>query len=184
MSGRERGTERELKFAVTDLEDVRRRLGELGAERLATATFEDNRIFDRDGELHTRHELLRLREDGHGARLTFKGVPSFEEGVKIREELEVTVSSAEETALLLERLGFVPVRRYQKEREEWRLGECQVALDHTPIGDFVEFEGGDAAGAARRCGFEPATAETRSYLDLYDNHRRAHPAEPPDMLFS
>jgi len=184
MSEQERGTERELKFATADLEDVRRRLRELGAEQKTAAMFEDNRIFDHRGELRARRELLRLRLDDHGARLTFKGVPRFDGGVKIREELEVEVSDAAEITLLLERLGYEPVRRYQKKREEWHLGACAVALDHTPIGDFVEFEGAEAASAARRCGFEPATAEVRSYLDLYDDHRRSHPSAPPDMLFS
>ena len=46
---------------------------------------------------------------------------------------------------LLVRLGYRVVRRYEKVREEWQLGATMVALDHTPIGDFVEFEGDDAA---------------------------------------
>ncbi len=58
-----------------------------------------------------------------------------------------------------------------------------MALDHTPIGDFVEFEGDDAVQAAARMGFDPATAERRSYLRLYEDWRRDHPELPADMMF-
>ena len=45
---------------------------------------------------------------------------------------------------MLEELGFVPIFRYQKRRESWRLGECRVELDEPPrIGLFVEIEGPD-----------------------------------------
>jgi hypothetical protein len=75
------------------------------------------------------------------------------------------------------------VTRYQKYREEWRLGALTVALDHTPVGDFVEFEGGGAEKVATRCGFALADAERRSYLRLYRDHRAEHPDAPPDMVF-
>jgi adenylate cyclase class 2 len=178
------GTERELKFGDADLDAVRRRLRRLGAVRTSEPSREDNRIFDRGGELRARGEVLRLREDGRGVRLTWKGPPRFEAEVKVREEREIGVSDATEAAALLERLGFEVVRRYQKEREEWRLGGCDVALDRTPLGDFVELEGEDAAEQARRCGFETAAAERRSYLELWDEHRRQKPDVPPDMLLS
>lgn len=184
MPPAEQGTERELKFPSGDLDAVRTRLRRLGAERLSAAAFEDNRVFDRQGELRARGEILRLRQDGHGVRLTFKGAPSYEGGLKVRVEREISVSDAAETAALLEGLGYEVVRRYQKEREEWRLGGSEVAVDHTPMGDFVEFEGADAAEQARSCGFEPSVAERRSYLELWEAHRERHPEAPADMLFS
>jgi predicted adenylyl cyclase CyaB len=140
-------------------------------------------VFDRRDELYGSGRLLRLRSDAQGSRVTFKGPPRFEEGVKIREEIEVAVGHAEQMRDLLVRLGYRVVRRYEKVREEWRLVGTQVALDHTPIGDFVEFEGEDAAATAARCGFDPAAAERRSYLRLYEDWRRDHPEFPPDMVF-
>ena len=68
-------------------------------------------------------------------------------------------------------------------REEWRIGGVTIALDHTPIGDFVEFEGESADRVARRCGFDPDTAERRNYLELYDAHRRENPGATVDMVF-
>ena len=113
-------------------------------------------MFDRRDELFGSSRLLRLRTDGSGCRLTFKGPPRFEENLKVRDEIEVTVAHAEAMRDLLVRLGYRVVRRYEKVREEWQLGATTVALDHTPIGDFVEFEGDDAAQAAARWASIPA----------------------------
>ena len=178
-----KGVERELKFNCADLEAVRERLADLGAEREAAAAFEDNLVFDRDGELKQAGCVLRLRSDRHGARLTFKGPPTFEEGVKVRDEREITVSDAGAARALLESLDYAVSQRYQKMREEWRLGSVVAALDHTPVGDYVEFEGGKAAQVAQRCGFEVEKAERRSYLRIYDDHLRENPDASPQMVF-
>ena len=177
--------ERELKFALSgqSLDDVRQRLVAAGAQRKRAAARECNWVFDRRDELFGSSRLLRLRTDGSGCRLTFKGPPRFEENLKVRDEIEVTVAHAEAMRDLLVRLGYRVVRRYEKVREEWQLGATTVALDHTPIGDFVEFEGDDAAQAAARMTFDPGTAERRSYLRLYEDWRRDHPELPADMMF-
>jgi adenylate cyclase class 2 len=175
--------ERELKFAAADHDALRRRLEELGARRVSDYDFEDNRVFDRRGELKDSRSVLRLRTDRKGNRLTFKGPPSFEQGVKVRLELESRVEEAEQVAAILGRLGFEAVTRYQKRRQTWQLGEVMVALDRTPIGDFAEFEGGKASAVARACGLDPDVAEERSYLELYRDWRRHHPDASSDMVF-
>ncbi|HEX2466229.1 MAG TPA: class IV adenylate cyclase [Thermoanaerobaculia bacterium] len=177
--------ERELKFALAgqSLDEVRQRLAEAGAQRKRAAARECNWVFDRRDELFGSSRLLRLRTDGSGCRLTFKGPPRFEENLKVRDEIEVTVAHAEAMRDLLVRLGYRVVRRYEKVREEWQLGGVTVALDHTPIGDFVEFEGDDAVQAATRMAFDPGTAERRSYLRLYEDWRRDRPELPADMMF-
>ncbi len=124
-----------------------------------------------------------MRSDAHGARLTFKGPARFEEGVKVRVEHETRVEEVDAARRILESLGYRVERRYQKYREEWQLGGVRVALDHTPIGDFVEFEGEGAERLARRFGFEPASAEPRNYLQLYTDYRGRHPDAPADMIF-
>lgn len=175
--------ERELKFRVSDLEQLRERLRELSAERNGGATLEDNLIFDRADELEGQGHVLRLRSDGRGARLTFKGPARFEGGVKIRSERETAVETPGEVQAIFEALGYQVVRRYQKMREEWQLGSVVISLDHTPIGDFVEFEGDKAEAVARRCGFSPDQAEMRSYLRLYLDYLAANPDAPADMMF-
>src|SRR6185312_7543156 len=133
--------EREIKFPRVELDKLRDRLIELEAERSGPSAFEDNWILDRDEELLSTGRILRLRTDGGRARLTFKGPMHIEGNVKVREE-----------------------------REEWQLGGVTIALDHTPIGDFAEFEGDGAETVAKRCGFDPDKAERRSYLRLYEDY--------------
>ncbi len=175
--------ERELKFAQVDLEKLRERLLELEAERAAPGSLEDNWILDRGGELEAAACILRLREDGRGALVTFKGAARFEGTLKVRRELEVRVDDALQARAIFESLGYRVVRRYQKIREEWRLGSESIALDHTPIGDFVEFEGERAEVIARRCGFDPTKADLRTYLRLYEDYLATHPEAPADMVF-
>ncbi len=175
--------EREIKFPRVELEKLRERLIELEAERVGPGAFEDNWILDRGEELREAGQILRLRTDGGRARLTFKGPMSLEGNVKVREEREVGIENAEEAMALLGNLGFQVVRRYQKVREEWHLGGVTIALDHTPIGDFAEFEGDGAETVAKRCGFDPQKAERRSYLRLYEDYLKEHPDAPPEMVF-
>lgn len=181
--GKKPQTERELKFAGVELDFLRSRLLELEAERVGPPADEDNWILDRDGELRSTGAVLRIRKDGQGCLVTFKGPASFEGATKVRRELEMRLADAEDALVLFEALGYHVEKRYQKIREEWRLGAETICLDHTPIGDFVEFEGSKAEAVAKRCGFDPATAVRKSYLMLYEDHLLAHPDAPKEMVF-
>lgn len=176
--------ERELKFVEVEHDRLRDRLIEMEAERLWSSSLEENWIYDRKGELEGRGCVLRLRGDSQGAWLTFKGPAEFDDATKVRDELETRIDDPEAMRSILLGLGYRLVRRYEKKRETWRVGGVTVALDHTPIGDFAEFEGEAAEALAKRMGFDPTTAEKRNYLHLYDDYLRAHPDAPRDMTFA
>jgi len=143
--------ELEAKLKVDDLDAVRRRLREVGAERCG-AVVETNTIFDdRDRSLLAADAGLRVRGirplDGAGppATVTYKG-PRQPGALKRRTEIEVTVGDPDAMAALLESVGMIRVLRFQKRRESWRLGGCCVELDEVPrLGRFVEIEGPDDA---------------------------------------
>ena len=175
--------EREIKIAVDGLEAVRQRLTELGADCFAEASRERNSIFDRDGEIYPKGKALRLRVDGRGVLLTFKGRARYEDGVKVRQEIETRVEDAEGMRGVLEALGYRRTTGYEKVREEWRLDSAVIALDHTPIGDFVEVEAADPAAVAERLGLDLRKAKTASYLRLYAEHRALNPDAPEEMSF-
>jgi adenylate cyclase class 2 len=101
--------------------------------------------------------------------LTYKGARRVQDGLKIREEIETEVKDADALQLLLERLGFRPVFRYQKYRETWSLHDQTVVVDETPIGDFVEIEGAREGihRVAEALGFSRADYLTDSYVALF-----------------
>ena len=186
--------EREIKIAVAGLDAVRERLVAAGAVLHREASLETNQVFDRldapaDRLLRARRELLRLRSDGSGNRLAYKSAPRFEGHVKERLEHEFEVGDPKAACLLLEALGFGVAVRYEKVRESWFLDGCEVSLDRTPMGDFVEVEqvrvdlaAGGLETVCRRLRLDPAESLEKSYLALYRDHRSGRPELPEDMV--
>jgi adenylate cyclase class 2 len=181
-----RRDEIEIKVPCADLGAAREKLLGLGATAQTPLHFESNDLYDNSaGGLADSGRALRLRRAGGAAFLTVKGPAHFEGGVKIREERETRVSDPEETAAILAFLCLAPRFRYEKRREEWAIEGCAVALDETPIGNFVEVEGDPPA--IRRVvvalGLDFADAIPYSYAKLYTERRKKDPALPPDMVF-
>lgn len=179
------GNEIEIKLPAPDLEAVRGCLRESGARLVAPRHFEANDLYDdSEGSIGKRGCALRLRRTPDGALLTFKGPAQFAGGVKTREERETAVADPDELDRILTGLGYRPRFRYEKDREEWTLERCVVALDETPIGSFVEVEGDptEIRGVLPRLGLDPADALPYSYAELYSRRRREDPSLPADML--
>jgi adenylate cyclase class 2 len=184
MTASDSSEESEIKIPVPDLAPIRGRLAD--AERISDRHDESNLLFDdANGSLGRARNVLRLRRARGRAVLTFKGPAAFEGAVKRREELETEVGDPETFQRVLERLGFLRKFRYDKRREEFRVEGCVVALDETPIGDFVEIEGdpSEIPAAAARLGLDPVHAVQDSYPGLYRRAREGDPSLPADMVF-
>lgn len=119
-------------------------------------------------ELVSRGCALRVRDDGTGAVLTYKG-PVTPGPHKVREEIETRAESADRLLMILTAAGFEPVFRYEKYREELTVAGAVVAIDETPIGTYVEIEGDAAAidALAAALGRTPADYITASYRALF-----------------
>ncbi len=136
----------EVKFLVADLTAVRSHLLVLNAILKKARVFEQNiRLDTPDGALLSELRMLRIRQDT-AVKVTFKSPPPPEtvSEVKVREELEMTVSNAETAVSIFSRLGFSPVQTYEKYRETFQLGKVEIVLDEMPYGNFVELEGAEA----------------------------------------
>ena len=184
----ESGLEIEVKITV-DAEAVRARLRELGAEVRRPRSFEDNVLFDRDGALAAVGCLLRLRTQAGEARLTFKGPATRPEdavGMKVVSETETGVESPAAMRGILEQMGYRPVYRYQKYREELRLDGLTVTVDETPIGDFVELEGSPdrIRAVAEKLDVDPETFLDVSYRELHRRDCEARGVPMGDLVFS
>lgn len=176
----------ELKLPCEDLETVVEKLRQRGALPRTPVHFESNDLFDNpEGRLSGAGCTLRLRRAGDETLLTFKGPARFRDGVKMREEREVRVSDATETEAILLALGLEPRFHYEKKREEWEFLGCLVALDQTPIGNFVEVEGDPPAirRVVAALGLDFASAIPYSYAKLYALKRQKDPSLPEDMVF-
>ncbi|MDB5332340.1 MAG: adenylate cyclase [Phycisphaerales bacterium] len=152
----------EAKMAVADLDVVRARLAECGAQPLGKF-MEVNTFYDTDdrtllaGDRGLRLRLnrnLQTNEEDH--ILTYKG-PRQPGALKSREEVELGVEGSAEAMKLLESLDYHKMLAFEKRRESWMLDGCRVELDELPhLGTYVEVEGPD----------EPTVMKARQKLNL------------------
>jgi predicted adenylyl cyclase CyaB len=163
----------ELKFRLADAGEQERLRGALrdrGAERAGTEQEENLMFDDRNGGLVAAGSILRVRmlDGGPKAKLTFKGPARYEGGVKSRREIEVAVADGGALRSLLEALGYEVGLTYDKQRETWRTGGAEVALDTLVFGHFCEIEGPEAEirDLARALGLDETQAEAEGYPSL------------------
>jgi adenylate cyclase class 2 len=155
-------------------------------------TLESDQLFDLPtADLRQSDRILRLRktitpEGTTRAMVTYKG-PATRDGYKSREEIEFDVSDPATFTLVLHRLGYQPVFRYEKFRTQLKIaGEPGIiTIDETPIGVYLEIEGPHdwINGTAERLGLSKMQFLTVSYASLYRDYRAQHPAAPADMTF-
>ena len=171
------GKEIEIKLRVASAADAARRLEAAGFQIVRPRVFEINHLLDdAAGSLLSRGEALRVRERGGETILTYKGPPEAGRH-KIREEIETGITAAAPLLNLLARLGFAPTYRYEKFRTEFaRPGEPGVAtVDETPIGVFMELEGGPdwIDQTAAELGFPEMEFIQQSYATLFHTYCQA-----------
>lgn len=177
--------EREIKLRFDSAEAARAAVLATGATPSRGRRLQEDCLLDSPDEiLHRRRCVLRVRMESGKSLLTFKG-PVQPANVKLREELETVVADGPLLLRILEELGFRVWFRYQKYREEFALDEVIIAVDETPVGTFVEIEGGDRAIAdmALALGRGPADYLLDSYRALFAEHCHREGRPLGDMLF-
>jgi len=181
-------TEREIKLPLPlDLEPIRRQLRKLQFRPSKARIFEANVLFDTaDERLRTQGELLRIRTENSTTLLSYKGVPKPGK-YKNREELETHLDDPKAFTQILGRLGFQPGFRYEKYRTEYTHSAQPgiVMLDETPIGNYLEIEGGARwiDQTAKLLGFSQPDYVTKSYGGLYLEYCQQRGIPPANMVF-
>ncbi len=166
-------TEIEAKLKVDSLQEIERKLAEVGAEFLEEQLQTDYYFDDANSELTKTDRCLRLRRQMVGRTerffLTYKG-PKEKDEFKKRQEIEIEVGDGDSVEKLLSALAYEKVLVFEKRRRIWQLCECKVALDELPLlGNFVEIEGPDSkkiADVQRNLGLENLPHITESYASL------------------
>lgn len=162
----------ELKFYVDNFGPLRNKLQKIGAKRI-WAGKEKNWYFDTPTQtLRKRRVAFRLRTAGdnkltlkaNGSRRIFKSV----------DEYEISVSDADETRKILEKLGFRIRIAYSKKRECWKYKKADITLDSLPFGKFVEIEASpqQIRSLAQKLGLSFAESTTKSYIQLLREHSK------------
>jgi adenylate cyclase class 2 len=183
-------TEIEAKLKVDSLQEIKRKLAELGAEFLEEQLQTDYYFDDANSGLTKTDRCLRLRRQMVGRSesffLTYKGAKEKNE-FKKRREIEIEVRDADSAQKLLSALGYEKVLVFEKKRRIWRLGDCVVALDELPLlGAFVEIEGPDdktIADAQRNLGLANLSHIQESYAFLMDEKLRQLGKEEREVFF-
>lgn len=205
----------EIKLRVQDIEALHILLKRLRAREITPRTHEFNTLYDTPRQdLRRRGQLIRLRieqptsssskwrpKENPPAILTFKGPSPTSRRVrsagrrgeirtpfKIKEEVEVSVSGADEMPRILQALGLHPMFRYEKFRTTYALPgvrAVKIEIDETPIGLYLELEG-PAPGivhAAGLLGYDRKDYMTDTYGSLYLADCRRRGRKAGDMLF-
>jgi adenylate cyclase, class 2 len=177
--------EQEIKLPFESAEAARAAVLAIGATPVHGRRLQEDSLLDTtNDDLRRRRSALRVRQDGGRSLLTFKG-PVQPGTVKVREEIETVVGDGTVLMRILSELGFHVWFRYEKYREEFALDDCIIAIDETPVGVFVEIEGGDRgiAAAAQALGRSPDDYVLESYRGLFLRHCQEMGVTPTDMLF-
>jgi adenylate cyclase class 2 len=177
--------EREVKLRFDSAERARDAILQAGATPLRGRRLQEDFLLDTEDEtLRRRRCVLRVRLENGGSRLTFKG-PVQLSSMKVREEIETVVGDGETLLKVFEELGLHVWFRYQKYREEFAYEDVIVAVDETPVGTFVELEGGEHGieQFARALGCGPDDYILDSYRGLFLQHRERFGLDGSDMVF-
>ncbi len=163
----------EVKAKIEDAKEIEDELLGRGARDFGFALQKDVYYSHPSRDFAKTDEALRIRVVNDLVVITYKG-PKLDTTTKTREEIEVSVASAESAGKILERLGFRPVIAVEKKRHTFGLKGIEVCVDRVrDLGDFVEFELDDEnmEGGKRRIAelmkeLGIKGSERRSYLEL------------------
>jgi adenylate cyclase class 2 len=178
--------ELESKFHLSHPKALEDRLIKFGTELLHPRSHEYNLRFDTpDQNLARDYHILRLRKD-QSVHLTYKGPTTNQNGVNVREEIEVTVGDFDTANLLLHALGYVVTAVYEKYRTTYEFDGLHITIDEMPFGVFLEIEGKDAErirSATAQLGLDGGAHIALNYLQIFHQLKEAYGLGFDEVLF-
>src|SRR4051812_20424598 len=137
----------EVKFLDINKDEIEAKLKSIGAEKIADIFLRHVAFDYPDYRLDKDNSWIRIRDEGEEIVLAFKkrlGVTSQDgstndEGM---EEIEVVVSSYEDTKLFLKKIGLIEKHgEAQKKRSRWKKGSIEFDIDTIAlIPTYLEIE--------------------------------------------
>jgi len=132
----------EVKFIDINIDDVRKRLKDLGAELEQPMRLMKRALIE---EPHHRAELafIRIRDEGDKTTLTFKRKtkPDGETTIDSTHELETTVGDFDTTVKIFAEAGWEYVTFQESKRETWKYNDVEIVIDEWPwLNPMIEIE--------------------------------------------
>ena len=172
----EKREEIEAVYLDINKEEIEKELRAIGAEKTGDIFYRHSSYDYPDLRLDKDNSWIRLRDEGDKIILAFKkrlGVTSQDgstndEGM---EEIELEVSSYEETAHFLKKIGMVEKHEAEKKRSRWQKGEITFDIDTWPsIPTLLEIEApswDEIDNAARLLNLNPEAKKVCSVNQIY-----------------
>ena len=130
-------TEYEVRLLEIDVEGIKKRLEEVGAE-FCWDKLQRRYVYDFIPKVDSK--WIRLRTNGEKTTLTIKNLVSSE--IDGTQELEIVVDNFERTNLILKELGYEAKGYQENRRVQYMLNGVEIDIDYWPlIPTYVEIEG-------------------------------------------
>ena len=127
----------EAQFLDIDKNEIRKKLGEIGAKCTKPEVLMKRMVFDTG-----IHSFARVRDEGGGRIvMTYKDV-SDEKSILGTKEVNVVIDNYENGILFMKGCGLEPEAEQETLRETWEYGDVEICIDTWPwLPTFVEVEG-------------------------------------------
>ncbi|WP_019547878.1 class IV adenylate cyclase [Streptomyces sulphureus] len=162
-------TEYEAKALDIDIEAIQATIRHRGGEHVADRMM---RRYVYDIAPGDTSKWIRLRQDGDQATLCVKQITSDE--IDGTHEVEVTVSSFEDTHALLRVMGFTAKAYQENHRSSYLLGTVRLEIDSWPlIPPYLEIEGDSAdevRDTAKHLGLDPDALTSVNTTGIYTHY--------------
>ena len=164
----------EAKILDVTVEEIEKKLTEAGAIFVGEFFIRDQNFDFADERITEKKELCRLRSRGDVHELTYKSGRTKVGNIRSAEEVQITVSSLEETETILQHLGLSSVRIREKNRKTYTLDGAQIEIDSCPhIPPYVEIEGTNEQikSIALLLGYTTDDLTDKTNSEVYEHYR-------------
>ena len=170
--------EKEVKFKVTDVNRLIKKLKDSNAKFIGMAEEKTSRYDDKDDSYRKRKLFFRLRSGLDNVITLKEDVINDKETTKIAKkvETETTIGDLDKLTYILKKLGLEEKKTMVKYRMKWTLNNTEVTVDELPFGIYAEIEGEceDILETAKILDFNLNDKILVTYWELFDDYKKDH----------
>jgi adenylate cyclase class 2 len=178
-------SEIDAKFLDIDIDDIRAKLSNIGAELVKPEVLMRRVVFDLGS-----HSFVRVRDEGDKIVMTYKNIVD-RNSILGTKEINVTVENYDDTIQILKSCGLRVKSHEESKREIWKYKDAEICIDTWPwIPTFIEIEAPSEDSVwqtAQKLGFDKAQAQygpvDTTYAHYYGIKQEVFNQQTPEVLF-